>query len=332
MATFLNTYWGMYVAQSVVHSVVAATIAEGAIFAWKIRAPHVKQWFRFAVIFLSLVSYPAYQLVSPDRGNIYFRISSLMDTNRWFLIERWGILPFLALFAVVLVISAVVFMIQELAPILSSIFVQMRRSDQTTDGAAAPELKSRVSEAIKGLPIDEGIVEIFDDDDMLLYSSTGLKPMIHVSTGLIKAFNPGHLQVAIAHEIAHIQRSRRPMLIFAYLLRVLLFFNPVAAIEFRRLAHEEEKVCDDIAVELTGRPAVLSEAIEMLRPGPEDYRDAEGRTGAERLVSTIEYYGHDALLKSRAARIALDRQKDRLWGVAVTVAAVLMIGINYFVV
>jgi len=332
MATFLSTFWGMYIAQSVVHSFVAAIIAEGAIFAWKVRTPQVKQWFRFIVISLPLILYPAYQLISSDRGNIYFRISSLLDTNRWFLIERWGLLPILLLFFAILLFSAIVFILQELVPILSHLAGQTRTGDQSINNNADHAINKKVLKAIDGLPVDARIIEIFDDDDLALYSSTGLKPMIHISTGLIKSFGVEHLQVAIAHEIAHIHRSRRPMLIFAYLLRVLLFFNPVAAIEFRRLAYEEEKVCDDMAIALTGKPAILSEAIEMLRPEPEDFGTGETGNAADRLVSTIEHYGHDALLKSRAARIGRYDGHESLWGVPVIVASVFIIVINYFIV
>ena len=331
MTTFITSYWGMYIAQSVIHSIIASVIAECALLSWDIRAPHVKQWFRFMVIFLSIASFPIYQLLVPRRGDVYFRLSSLLDSNRWFFIERWGSLPVLIIFALILSITAVIFIVQELVPILSHMLGQISATEQTAHDEADAAIKSKASEALVGLPFDERLVEIIDDDDLALFSSTGLKPMIHVSTGLIRTFSIEHLQVAFAHEVAHIQRSRRPVLIFAYLLRVLQFFNPVAMIEFRRLAHEEEKVCDDIAIELTGKPETLSEAIEMLRPAPEDY-EGTSHQGAERLVSTLEYYSHDILLRSRASRIGHLTQDTPFWGVPIIVAMALIICINYFVV
>lgn len=275
MTNFITSYWGMYIAQSVIHSIIASVIAECAILAWTIGSPQVKQSFRLMVIVLSLVSFPIYQFFVPRRGDVYFRLSSLLDSNRWFFIERWGSMPIFIVFTAILAITVIIFIIQELFPILSDLLRQMRATTQSAPYEVDSEIRNKVAEALDGLPFDDRLVEIFDDDDLALFSSTGLKPMIYVSTGLISSFSMEHLQVALAHEVAHIQRSRKPLLIFAYLLRVLLFFNPVAMIEFRRLAHEEEKVCDDIAIELTGKPDTLSEAIEMLRPAPEN-RQGDG--------------------------------------------------------
>jgi Zn-dependent protease with chaperone function len=332
MTIFITSFWGMYIAQSFIHSIIASVIAECAILSWNIRAPHIKQWFRFMVIFLSLTSFPIYQFLVPRRGDVYFRLSSLLDSNRWFFIERWGSLPVLIIFFLILSITALIFIIQELVPILSHLLGQMRSTEQNVHNDIDSETRNKASTALEGLPFDKELIEIIDDDDLTLFSSTGLKPMIYVSTGLIRSFSMEHLQVAFAHEVAHIQRSRRPVLIFTYLLRVLLFFNPVAMIEFRRLAHEEEKVCDDIAIELTGKPESLSEAIEMLRPAPEDYNAGAGDRGAERLVSALEYYSHDVLLRSRAARIGHRTQDTPFWGVPVMATMALIVCVNYFIV
>ena len=76
---------------------------------------------------------------------------------------------------------------------------------------------------MEGLPFDERLVEIIDDDDLTLFSFTGLKPTIYVSKRLITTFSIEHLQVAFAHEVAHIRRSLGSALIFAYMLRVFSF-------------------------------------------------------------------------------------------------------------
>jgi Zn-dependent protease with chaperone function len=331
IASLISSYWGMYVVQTVIHSTIASLVVECALLAWAIRTPHVKQWFRFIVILLPIVLFPLYQLMVPRRGDVYFRIESLLDSNRWFFIGQWGSISMLAVFAFMLAITSVIFIIQELVPIFSHILEQMHAPDQSVPDEVETTLSRKVSKALKGLPLDENFVQIIDDEDLTLFSSTGLKPMIFVSTGLIEAFSTDHLHVAFAHEIAHIQRSKKPILIFAYILRMIVFFNPIAMIEFRRLAHEEEKVCDDIAIALTGKPEKLSEAIEMLRPTPEDY-DIDTSRGAERFVSTIEHYSHDVLLKSRALRIRNSSQEAPLWGVPFIVTIALIVSINYFIV
>ena len=332
MNTLIFSYWGMYAVQTVLHSVIASVLVDCAYIAWDIRTPYVKQRFRFMVIFLPLALFPFYQLMVPRRGDMYFRLESLLDSNKWFFLELWdGITVFMA-FAVLLTISSVIFIIQELVPIVLQMLEQMRADDGPVAEEVEETMTRKVSKALEGLPFDEKSVEILNDDDLALFSDTGLNPRIYVSTGLITSFNTEHLQAAFAHEIGHIQRTRKPVLIFAYIFRVLMFYNPVAMIEFRKLAQEEEKVCDDIAVVLTGKPVALAEAVDMLRPAPEDYNLGTGHRGVRNIVSALEHYSHDALLKSRILRIGQRPQDDSRWGIPYFVTMALIIGINYFVV
>ncbi len=111
-----------------------------------------------------------------------------------------------------------------------------------------------------------------------------------------------------------------------------MFYNPIAMIEFRRIAQEEERVCDDIAVALTGKPEVLSEAIEMLRPEPDDYNTGASPKGIKSIASTLEQYSHDVLLKSRILRIGQRSEDNIRWGVPYCVTLALIVSINYFVV
>jgi Zn-dependent protease with chaperone function len=329
---FVSSYWGMYVVQSVLHSVIALTLVESAFLAWNLKEPRAKQRFRFLVILLPVVSYPVYQLLSPRRGDVYFRLDTLFDSNRWLFFEVWEGLPLMVFFGGVLGITSLVFFVQEVLPMLMHTLERTRSSGEEPEEAEDPAHLRKVSEALADLPFDEEAVTILDDEDLVLFSSTGLRPRIFVSTGLLGAFDTEHLQVAFAHEIGHIQRSRRPLLIFAYLFRVAMFFSPLAMIEFRRLAQEEEMVCDDIAVGLTGKPERLVEAIEMLRPTPEDYDTAEGGQSVRAMASSLEQYSQDVLLKSRILSIEQAERAETPWGIPYGVTLVLIIGINYFVV
>ncbi len=327
----ISSYWGMYAVQTILHSAVASVLVECAFLAWSMKTPHVKQWFRFTVVLLPVVSFPLYQLMVPRRGDMYFRLESLLDSNRWLFLELWGV-PMFTLLGVILAITVVVFIFQELVPIVFHLAEQMRGADELVAETVEEGIALKLSKSLEGLPFDRKSVEVLKDEDLALFSSTGLRPRIYISTGLIKSFSTEHLQVALAHEIGHIRRSRKPVLITAYILRVLMFYNPVAMIEFRRLVQEEEKVCDDIAVELTGKPEALSEAIEMLRPAPEDYDFGTSTKGIGHVASALEQYSHDVLLKSRVLRIEQGSQDDAYWGVPYCITLALIVGINYFVV
>src|SRR5574341_1223931 len=266
----MTQVWGMYAVQAVLHSVVASVLVDCAFIAWDIKAPSVKQRFRFIVIFVPLFSFPLYQLISPRRGDAYFRLESLTDSTKWFFLGPGNSSPFAVLFIIILAISSVIFIVQELLPILFQMREQTRAADEPVAEALEGGMARKIALAVEGLPIDERSVEILNDDDLVLFSDTGLNPRIYVSTGLITSFTTEHLQAALAHEIGHIQRTRRPILIVAYILRMLMFYNPVTMIEFRKMAQEEENVCDDIAVALTGKPQALSEAVDRFRSAAED--------------------------------------------------------------
>ncbi len=334
--TLISSYWGMYAVQTVLHSIIASVLVDGALLAGDVRTPSVKQRFRFMVIFLPVVLFPLYQMISPGRGNVYFRLKSLLDSNKWLFLDLWDGIPLFTVLVVILALTSVIFVIQELVPIFFDMLGKMRGAVEPVDEAVGKTvdetMTKKVSEALEGLPFDEKSVDILHDDDLALFSSTGLNQRIYVSTGLIESFSTEHLQAAFAHEIGHIQRSRRPVLTLAYILRVLMFYNPVAMIEFRKLAQEEEKVCDDIAVELTGKPEALFEAVDMLRPEPEDYNPGAGPGGIRGITSALEHYSHDILLKSRVLRMGQERRDDFLWGIPYFVTLMLIVGINYFVV
>ncbi len=330
--TFISSYLGMYVVQTVLHSIIASVLVDCALIAWDMKTPHVKQRFRFMVILLPVVSFPLYQLLFPGRGGMYFRLDTLLDSNKWFLLELWDGIPVFAAFAVILALSTAVFVIQELVPIAFNMIEQIRGAAGPAHEDADEALTTKVAKALEDLPLREDAVEILDDDDLELFSSTGLKPRIYVSSGMVKSFSNDHLQAAFAHEIGHIRRSRKPVLIFAYILRAMMFYNPVAMIEFRKLVDEEEKVCDDIAVALTGKPEALFEAVDMLRPESGDYVADEGRGTIRGLAAAIEHHSHNALMKSRATRIRVGRAIDFQWGVQYFVTMAFIVGINYFVV
>lgn len=328
----LSSYWGMYAVQTVLHSLVASVLAECTFLAWDMKTPFVKQRFRFMVIFLPVVLFPLYQMMSPHRGDVYFRLNSLFDSNRWFFLDLWGYIPAFTVFAVILAFTSLIFLVQEFVPIILHMLEQVRGGGEEASEEAAVDdaAAEKVSKAIEGLPFNKDLVEVINDDDLSLFSSTGMNPGIYVSTGLINSFSAEHLRAAFAHEIGHIQRSRKPVFIFAYLLRVLMFFNPVAMIEFRKLVQEEENVCDDIAVELTGNPKALSEAVDMLRPSPEDFTFSARRRGVAEVASVLENYSHNVVLKSRIQRIG--QSQDDPWAVPYFVTLTIIIGINYFVV
>ena len=67
ISSIFHAWPGMYLAQSFLHSLIAALIVDTALLAWKIEAPVVRQRFRLLVIVLPIISFPLYQAITPER-------------------------------------------------------------------------------------------------------------------------------------------------------------------------------------------------------------------------------------------------------------------------
>ncbi|MFO0752127.1 MAG: M56 family metallopeptidase [Thermodesulfovibrionales bacterium] len=328
-SAFFTTSWiGMYLAQSFLHSLIAAIIVDRSLAVWNIRNSRVRQRFRSLILYLPLVSFPAYHFLSPSRAALVFRTEALFDSGRWLGLEIGSTLPLHLFFLLLLVLTALLFIVQEFLPVLRHTFA----AEAFPPGGASPLPGSPAFEAAEGLSAAKPALYVIPDPDPLLLSTTGASASISLSTGLIEALSVEQLRGALAHEIAHIQRNRKPLLIVLFLLRVLLFFNPVVLLEFRRIVREEERICDDIAVSLTGNPQALAGALRMLYPrtGP------SARTGKTlpAVKESLEEYGHALQLGVRIRRLEQGEEgKDTgsHWlPFGMTAAAVVLI--NYFVV
>jgi beta-lactamase regulating signal transducer with metallopeptidase domain len=330
ISNFFNTYAGMYVAQAFCHSLIAALIVDRAIQAWGITNPLVRQRFSLIVMILPLVSYPLYQLINPNRGSVSFRLETLFDINRWLNLELWGIIPVNLLFIIMLVVTTLVFLVQEMIPIVVHT-LESRRSSSGEEEEAVDN--PAINDALESFPGEKPRISVIDDDDdFLLFSTTGKNPTVFLSSGLVEGLDREQLQAAIAHEVAHIERNRRPLLMVVYVIRVLMFFNPVVLVEFRRMVQEEEKICDDVAVARTQRPGPLAEILRKFNYSGESL-DIQKMKRISTLSVALEDYSHNVHLGSRIKR--LEQGPERPAGAEwlkflLTLVAIGVI--NYFVV
>jgi len=316
----------MYIAQSFLHSLVAALIVDTSLIAWKIENPVLRQRFRLLVVILPIITLPLYQVISPDRGTPLFRLDAVFDITRWLNLEIWGIVPVGVLFLLALVFSAAVFLFQELLPIVR------HSASPAGSGFAVSRLDrgTPAAQALETLPGSTPDIFVIDDEECIIFSSTGKVPAIYLSRGLQENLTVDELRAALAHEISHIRRSRRPLMVTVFLLRVLMFFNPVILMEFRRIVQEEENICDDVAVGLTGDRQAMAGALKK-------FYDCE--TGgspslpdADRLQDRIEEYSHAMMIESRIARLESTPSQDANGAVVFTIVLVTILLLNYYLV
>jgi Zn-dependent protease with chaperone function len=328
ISTFFSSYTGMYVAQSFCHSLIASVLMDQALRAWKIDDPAIRQRFRLTVVLFPIFSFPFYQVINPDRGSVLFRLNALFDVNRWLNVDLWGVISLGLLFLILLAITSLIFLFQEMIPILRHTLESRTMEHEGTRRESDPFIER----ASRALSIEAPQVLVVEDDELLIFSTTGKNPMIVVSTGLTSALTPDEMQAALAHEIAHIARGRRPLLLVAFFLRMILFFNPVSLVEFRRVVRNEEKICDDIAVSLTHRPEALAEALKKfyaIRETPEP--DAQQKP----LFTAVplEEYSYNIQLDGRISRLVQDPRHNSggRWFILIVVFLIVAC-INYFVV
>ena len=324
----LNSFPGIYMAQAFTHSLIAAIIVDRAIQTWEITDPLIKQRFRLIIIILPIFLYPVYQVINPDRGSISFRLGAFLDINRWLNLELWGKAPLSIFFLLILLITSIIFFLQEMVPII-------RHSIESKDAGPEferPDSNSIVSRVLDPLPVEKPDIFILDDDDLLLFSKTGKNQAIYLSRGLIDILEPEQIQAALAHELAHIARNKQPLLIAVFFLRVVMFFNPVVLLEFRKMVQEEEKICDDIAVALTHRPLALAETLKKFYHKDGNAQPVDLKK-LSKLGDSLEEYSHNIHLSDRVARLenSTATKTDNGWFRFVFVIVMTSI-VNYFVV
>lgn len=324
---FFNAPPGIYVVQAFLHSLSAAILADRAIVAWDIRSPVVRQKFHLIAVFAPVFSYPLYQWINPDRGSTEFRLATLFDSGRWIHVELWNLVPLGMLLMLLLVATTVVFLLQELVPILRHRPGPVDPTLRTSRVAPGSSVARAAAEV--GGPTPD--IFIVDDEDSAIHSVTGRSPAIYVTQGLLRSLQPAELSVALAHEVAHVRRGRRPLLIAAYVMRVALFFSAGTLVAFRRAAAEEEMICDEWAVRVTGHRAALAAVLERLRAL--DAREFE-RDGAEPGLQALAHVSYDLMVRERIGRLVDEASQPAApgewWKLAVTAVSIAVL--NYYVV
>ena len=316
----------MYMTQSCLHAFIAMLIVDRAIQIWDIGNPLIRQRFRIFIIFIALFSYPFYQLMNPERGDLAFRLETLFDSSRWLNLELWNTIP-IGLFLILLLgFTSFVFLFQELIPIIKHTV----ESDRTLSSWEKLDHQSEIVRNFGCFNCETQDIPDFyvtDNEHPILFARTGKKPSIHLSTGIIASLTVEELQGAIAHETAHILRNRRPLLIIVFFLRMLLFFNPVVLLAFRRIVLDEEKICDDMAIASTKNPYALAETLKKLYYKPEAHADGQkNRASVSQQDDNVHVEKRIRRIEGGVAEYAGDQ-----WGKLMAVSIVSFI-INYFVV
>ncbi len=326
---FFNSFPGMCVVQSFFHSLMAAAVAEIAVKSFGIRNPRSRQRLFLAIIVVPVVMLPAYLLAGPYRDSVPFRAGALFDSGRWLSLQVMGIPPAGAVLLLAFAVATLSFLFQELAPIVLQALRPSHPGAAGRDGNGDPAIR----QALASLPGPAPPVVIVDDDDFVILSTTGKHASITVSSGLVAALSVDQLRAALAHEMAHVNRSRLHLLPAMFFLRMAMFFNPVVLMAFRRAVQEDERICDEMAVSMTGDRAALADTLKTLYLAQDDDEGPAGRRSAMRLAEDMDRYSHRLNIESRIKGIGDESGAgdDGGW-VAFASSFAVIAALNYFIV
>jgi Zn-dependent protease with chaperone function len=264
-----------FLAQSILHALVAALLVEALLKVWRIADGAWRLRFRLIALAAPLLWLPLLFVLAPGRRSPFFvgRVA-LFAGERWNLITiaDQGLGNLLLLFAAGL--GSALFL-RDALPTLRELLRGGGRTVVSAPfapaGSAVAAAAGRHAERLGTAPPD---VHVIRAGGPVLLCEGARYPRLVVSEAAVAQLDPEALDAAVAHEVAHAS-YRDPA--WGYLLltaRALLFFNPASQWVARTVVDDIERRADQAAVRLTGRPDALARAItrlfETVHPPPND--------------------------------------------------------------
>jgi beta-lactamase regulating signal transducer with metallopeptidase domain len=325
---FFQTYIGMYFVQSIVHSVVTLLIVEMSLRIWSVDVPHERFRYRLQVLMLPFFMFPAFQIINPERGSFYFiEDTAIFSSMRWLEMELFGKLPFVYLFLFIVCSVFLIVIVQEIVPVVGDL---LSKKNGYIGQPAGEEVDKMVDEMSKGLNIEKPFVTVINNINPVIFTVGTRSHGIVMSEPLLTMLDRRELKSALAHELAHIMRRSNFTTMLVFLIRICMFYNPVSLLEFRRLVQDDEHICDDITVAITGDAHALASALKAFCidiPHESTFKVAE-------LKETIERSSHNLLLHERISRLEnheIYEHHPYRWGRYV-LTFLTIVAVNYFVV
>lgn len=302
--TFIHTVAGEYLTQSVLHAFIALILVEISFYAWDIDDHFSMFRYRMLTLGLPIIMFPVFQLISPDRGSWYFRLTTaLFDSQRWLDLKVTGIYPLAIVFLGMLGAFSLLFVLQEILPI----FRGRRASEGFGDYQEIHDFDARMDALLTGicepLKIEKPLFLVINESFPILFTQGFRRHTVIISDHLLSTLDDEQLTAALTHEVVHMMRSSSLKTPLIYLLRMIMFYNPVSLVEFRRIVHDDEFICDAISVSLTRNPEALITALSAFyyHQEPENPDGHEG--GLSRMKERVESHSHNLILDERIEKL-----------------------------
>ena len=324
-----------YLAQTFCYSLVVALVVEFLLRVWHIEAPLEKIRFRILALALPVISFPLFQLLHPARGDVAFRAQfALLDVGKWLRLPLAKGLTLGSVLFWFFVAISVVFLLQELLPAVQQFLRCHRRDLQHVSTESYAELHAVTREIAGRFGGSVPVLQEVEDEVPLIYFAGIRRPALIFSKSLLTLLDPLELKAVLAHEMAHLVRRENRWNLWLLLLRLAMFYNPVAMIVFHRILKEKEKLCDDWAVAATGLPNHLASGLLKVFRASEGVRPTPARFWLANRVDALESYSRRAVIEERLYRILYSQPTTAVSysGFRIGLTAVGVSGLLFFVV
>ncbi len=313
----------MYLIQTVLHSFIALVIIELSFYAWDIQDHLSRFRYRLLPLILPIFMFPLYQVLTPDRGTWHFRLTtSLFDSHRWLELKIHNTYPVALLLLSVLAFFSCLFLFQEILPIFRRRISQPQDRECLEDNR---DVRSALQSACTMLDTQEPVLIIVNSPAPVLYTQGYKNHSLVISSGLIEMLDEEQLRNALIHEVVHMKRSSNLKTQMIYLVRMLMFYNPVSLVEFRRIVHDDEFICDAITVGMTRDPQSLIGALSAFYYNPEEL---SGKLS--QMKEQVESHSHNLLLDERKRNLSeaiyLNNSRFAWPQYVLTLSAILFVG------
>ncbi len=120
-----------------------------------------------------------------------------------------------------------------------------------------------------------------------------LSPIVIVPVAAFASLDPAQLRCLLAHELQHIRRHDHLINAIQVVIETILFFHPVVWWLSKQMRLEREYCCDQAALQLTGDPKLLAqalasmEALRIQQPNPDFVLAANGGPLMQRITRIL---------------------------------------------
>jgi len=306
---YWDSFVGKYLIQGVFHALIVAVVVEALLKIWHIHKPHYRLRFRLLIIIFPALAMPLYQVVYPQRQGDQFRFElAIFDSARWLSLPLFDNLVVGHILIILTCLVSIIFLGQEVIPFIRQV-MRIRRHSKTGK-VNSPKLKKALMDINDSLGGGIPPVVLTNSTKPIIHTSGFIRSDILISKSIIDSLDPDELKGALAHEIIHIVRRDHLKLGVLFFFRILMFFNPIVLIAFRRIIQDTEKVCDDLAVAISQKPLALASGLIKV------YRIIEGdpllRQKGRRLRLSLGLQAKKACLTERVERLVRPRPNPDL--------------------